>query len=148
MSVQCKFHDQALCKAASEHPTWAKFLQQGGTYIPPFKAPSPFQSDWWCPLLIQFFFLFFSSQPPRLIPANCRNFFRRLQPMSSELTPMVRKMKGFPVRSVLPCAADDSCAWARPLAAPLVRGQILMQLFCCCISRAAAYVQYTAPYKM
>lgn len=70
----------------------------------PFKAPSPFQSDWRCPVLtIFFFFLFFSSQPPRLIPASCRNFFRRLQPMSSGLTPMVRKIKDFLMLSELSC---------------------------------------------
>lgn len=46
---------------------------------------------------------FLSSQPPRLIPVNYRNFFRRLQRMSSELTPMVRIMKGFLVSCVLSC---------------------------------------------
>lgn len=101
LSVQCKFFDCAKLHQTTL-PGLNFCIKEKSTSL--FKAPSSFQSDWWCPVLTQFFFfLFFSSQPPRLIPVSCRNFFRRLQPTSSELTPMVRKMRGFPLFSVLPC---------------------------------------------
>lgn len=102
LSVQCKFHHQALCKAASVHPTWAKFLQQAGIYMP-FQTTIPLSKCLVVSSINTFFVLFFSSQPLRLIPVSCRNFFRRLQPMSSELTPMVSKMRAFLVPSVLSC---------------------------------------------
>jgi len=60
-------------------------------------------SKWSMVSSINMSFPFLSLQPLRLIPVNCRNFFRRLQPMSSELTPMVRIMKGFLVDCVLSC---------------------------------------------